>query len=442
MYSVLIVEDEERWHVAMQRNLADVAESRKLHGLRLDVALDFAAARDQLLTAPWSLVSLDMRIGTSPGADVTVVAGKQLADDLRTRHALGKFLIYSATLSVEMADFNAHEAMLVSALGVEDKFGKSGKSSAVATEGDFQPLTTYDWSQRVVAYLTSDSRLLSDGNISDPRRTAVGAWLDRAPSRLPPMLARLAQELANAWDDKGMAKVDVALPLIEAASSLSLMQTLVILQTASGQTAGLRTFVPQDDRQVSVLDTLDELLRLHSAELSHWNWSGWLTPEVIQAFREANRLRNDLRHSFQALNARSAWAQLLPGLRSVMDLCGYWAMHPIYTDLQYSRSGWRAQSLASTAWPTAVEPLATDADFPDEAAKAGRSGGEPYWQGVYRRDSAQSSWQHRAVHWGDLLLRDEPESGAWLLQWARPGVRGGNVVRVNLVDGKRRACPR
>lgn len=442
MFRVLIVEDEERWYAAMQRNLEDAVQDIKLSGVHCQIAKSLDSALDQLLSAPWSLVSLDMRIPRAQGALVQAIVGKQLADDSRTRHALGKFLIYSATLSVELADFDAHEAMLVSALGVEDKFGKAGKSSDSAPEGGFQPLTPYDWSRRVLAYLAAETRQLSDGHPTDQKRTSVGAWLERAPSRLPPMLARLAQELANAWDDKGMSKVDAALPLIEAASTLALTQTLVVLHAALGRSAGFDYFVPQDDRQVSVLDQLDELVRLHATELSRWNWSGWLTPEVMQAFREANQLRNDLRHTFQALNARSAWARLLPTLRPVMDLCSYWAMHPIYTDLQYSRSGWRAQSLASTAWPTPIETLTPDADFPVDAANAGRSTGDPYWQGVYRRDNEQQPWQHQAVHWGDWLLRDDPEPGAWLLQWQRPGARGANAIRVNLVDGKRRACHR
>ncbi len=428
----------------MTRNLEDTADAQRLPRPEIMVASDLESAFRLMLERPWNVVSMDMRLPSRPGAAVDVSTGKHLADDARTKQSLSKFLIFSATLNRDDENFRENEGQLVSSLGLTDSFGKAGRSGAAdASVAGPQQLNAQGWAHVVHGCLHSAERCFTSQQLAKPPLSSIGSWLDRAPARLPPFMARLAQGLSNAWDERGTTKIDVALTLIEAAGVLALVQTLVILQSAEQPVLkDTDTWLPQDDRHATALQTLSDLILRHKAELAPWNWSGWMTDEVLQAFLDANQLRNELRHGFRSIDMRQSWARLLPRLRAVMDLCGYWALHPIYADLQHSRSGWRAQSLASTAWPTSMDNLAPEADFPAEAAGTGQKAGEPYWQSAYWREHPQAPWQHRPLSWGQWLLRDDPEPGAWLLQWARAEVQGPSAVRVNLLDGKRRSCPR
>ena len=442
MNSVLIVDDEDRWHMSMQRNLEDTT-SNSLNNNVISIAEDLSATLLLLRSRPWQLLSLDMRIPDRPGSLVKVDIGEKLSKEIAFKLSVSKKVVYSATLNVELADFRNTDAMLVSSLKVDDKYGKAAESVPPVDANQVQVLNAQGWALRVMEYLRTETRELNPKPGEPKRLSVLGAWLEGAPHRLPPMLARLAQGLSNVWEDKSTAKIDAALQLIEAAGVLALVQTAVLIDNAApARHKGLHASLQINDRQSTVLTALEALMQQHAAELSHWNWSGWLDADMLQTLRLANTLRNDVRHSFQTLNARETWARLLPLLRHVMDLCGYWALHPLYTDLQYSRNGWRGQMLASTAWPTAADALPVDADFPDDAATHGRAVGDPYWQGVYQRASANEPWQYRAVQWSDWLLRDDPEPGAWLLQWRRPQPSAKSTMRVNLLDGRRLACPR
>ena len=441
MYNILIVEDELSWSRSMERNLRDVLTLHNLQSMASwQVVVDTGSAINQIRSCPWTVACFDLRLPADIGGSISTAAGNQLISRRDIARSLMKRFCYSATLSMDSADsemLGTGSVLPEADRTTGPKLEKYGKASSdlVAPNGlDWEFLSTYGWAKRVVEFLSSDklqTEHVASGRIS---KTAVGFWLERAPRALPPVLARHAQDLANAWDESGSTKTDVAIRLIETAACLALGQTLVLLAQPSPMQTPQAAAWPTDGLHASMLNALDDLLTCHTAQLSKWNWSGWMTPATLSAMRAAHAIRNEKSHSKQRVNARDEWQTLLPHLRVVMDLCGYWALHPLCADLRYDHNGWRAQLLASTAWPAPMEPLDRDHDFPSDAA----TDHDHFWQCVGYRERPDQPWVLKGIGWGEVLVRDQRDTDTGLRIWRQVAPNGEHRswVRLSLMTGK------
>ena len=439
MSTVLIIEDEEAWQMAMTRNLRALVGHMEIES---GLSVNLNDALNKVRSRAWRVVSLDMRIPEAAGALVTVDVGIKFSKRRDMSRYLGKLMIYSATLAIETSDpLGAEEVSSerrfdgyrTASLGLE-KYAKAESDNIDLKGSDWEFLSTHGWAKRVVEFLSSDklqTEHVASGRVS---KTAIGFWLERAPRALPPVLARHAQDLANAWNEPGSTKTDVAIRLIETAACLALGQTLVLLAQPSPMQTPQAAAWPTDGLHASMLNALDDLLARHTAQLSKWNWSGWMTPATLSAMRAAHAIRNEKSHSKQRVNARDEWQTLLPHLRVVMDLCGYWALHPLCADLRYDHNGWRAQLLASTAWPAPMEPLDRDHDFPSDAA----TDHDHFWQCVGYRERPDQPWVLKGIGWGEVLVRDQRDTDTGLRIWRQVAPNGEHRswVRLSLMTGK------
>lgn len=434
MPSILIVEDEEGWQRAMQRNLLELFPSKPI-----ELSADEAQALRQIRSRPWRLLSWDLRLPKGAGQEITIHAGLRLTQRLDVQRLLSKQVIYSATVSNEWARDKAHEAMWASALP-PDKYAKG--SGDPSTDAAWEALPVRQWAERVQQYLECPQRKLDHappGSPDQPYLSWIGHWLEKAPQVLPPLLAQHAQDLANQWEGPVAGRLTAAIRLTECVARLALAQTAVLLQARpEDHGSNFEVLPPQNEQHAEVLRALKNWAKqLQPGERCHWNWRGWLSDEALDALSEVHRLRNQTAHELSRMQAKQVWDKLLPHLHRVMDLCGYWALHPLCTDVRFSPTGYWAQCLASTAWPSSQRALEADFDVPPLALT--HQGADAYWQSPAYR-APEEPWQLQGVSWRGWLEREfAGQDGAWLLMWRRPeSLHGGKWLerRLNLVDGK------
>lgn len=415
MHRILVVEDEEVWHDPMLRAWAEVAKAPPPH-----LAVSAQEALDMSRDGPWHVVSLDMRLPQSRGLGREVDVGVDLTKVRFDDNFPSKLLVYSITLDVEMAQ-STHEGVtnlgITASVDVDDKFAKAGTSAPARPGRAWSYLSPYGWAQQVLAYVKADT--LSCPDIADPKKqrlSAIGAWLERAPKRLPPFLAALAQDLANHWDRPGSDRVEAALRFVEGVAKLALVQSAVLLQHSPGPAAELQALLPSNGRHAHTLKSLNAL---YTSLLQHWpgcNWLKWLTTDCLAQLETAHDKRNQMRHSFKGLRHLDEWRDLYPSLRVAMDLASYWALHPLCVNLRLERGGWHGQTLTSTAWPTAKIALERGAVPPDDVETS-----EQAWQFVWQRSSTDQPWVCAAVPWADWLHKPHGSDEWWLFLWQRAG---------------------
>lgn len=428
-HRILIVEDEKDWVTLMTRALENEIEDRGLSGLiTIDAASNATKALHLIDISRYDLVSLDMRIPHGMGdSSIEVVEGESLAHAFSRRNIPAKYIIYSATLAQESIWAEPADGMRVAQIAHIDKYAKSSGGD-VPPEQAVETLTTKEWAQRVLAYLDiDDERTLALQTPSGgTTESALGAWLSGAAQGLPPVLARHAQNLRNYWPEPGHNRVeagavDAALKFIEAGLRLAVAQTAVLLNhNKPGH------FLTDKSNQKDFVDLLRNWIA--GAGLAKWSWSHYLTKDVIDAFDEARKLRNEARHSLRPNCPKTEWNTLYPALRQVMDMAGYWAKHPLIAELRYKPGkGWAGELLCSTAYPRPTRPL-SGKRFPDSAAQGG------IWQLPIRTTDEPPGWEEVPLSWDSWLRPDKADARPlWL---AIRKNRDGRLQAFDLADGE------
>lgn len=425
----LIVEDEKDWVTLMTRALENEIEERGLSGqIVIDTARNATGARRLMALNAYQLMSLDMRLPEGPtDSAIEVKHGEYLAQELSIAGLLPKTIIYSATLAQESVMTAPADGMRVAQIAHIDKYAKSSGGDVPPGQA-VETLTPKEWAQRVLAYLDiDDERTLAlqtpSGRMME---SALGAWLSGAAQGLPPVLARHAQNLRNYWPEPGHNRVeagavDAALKFIEAGLRLAVAQTAVLLNhNKPGH------FFTDKSNQKDFVDLLRNWISC--AGLAKWSWSHYLTKDVIDAFDEARKLRNEARHSLRPNCPKTEWHTLYPALRHVMDMAGYWAKHPLIAELRYKPGkGWAGELLCSTAYPRPTRPL-SGKRFPDSAAQGG------IWQLPIRTTDEPPGWEEVPLSWDSWLRPDRSDARPlWL---AIRKNRDGRLQAFDLADGE------
>lgn len=433
---VLIVEDEDDWIELMTLALEDEAEDRKAPTPKIDTATDAQAARRLMALNHYHLISLDMRLPANErDTAVEVKQGTDLVRELATQdYLLSKAIIYSGTLDQESVKVTPIAGLTVAQLPDIDKYAKSS-GSQTATDDPFETLSPREWASRVLDYLD----LLDPQDPRHPRaltleptpgrkfKTALGNWLSAAAQSLPPVLARHARELEQHWPEPGSGKVDTravdaALKFVEASLRLAVAQTAVLLNCRHPE-----DHLKEKTSWLEFVNLLKTWART-DVRLDRWSWRRHLTDEVITAFDEVRKLRNEARHSLGTNNPRSNWTKLYPSLRLVMDMAGYWAKHPLIANLAHRPGdGWKGEILSSTSYPRPVRPLAGKR-LPDRADRH-------IWQLPVSAKAEPPSWEEVPVDWNAWLRADpDDERPLWL---AIRSNRNGGLQAFDLADGER-----
>lgn len=424
---VLIAEDELPTQEVMRMSLQDRTkeESKKsshLGPVSWSFAPDVQFTRRWLRTTPFDVVSLDMRMPNSAGDTVQTLSGTAFATSGVVTSVVAKALIYSAVVEVEAARDKPGEAMMIANTPVQDKYAKGGRSLAATDTYPYETLSSYDWAQRILDYMT-ERRLTFAPSGGSTRKSAVGAWLQAAPRQLPPVLARLAANLAQHWEQRDSTRVDAAHRFIEACARLAVAQTAVVLAAAG--VAPSELMPPTAWQHVAALDTLELWRNKHSGKLSAWNWGNWLTPQTLLALQAVRKSRNERAHTLAHVNPGADWEAIYEPLRYAMDLAGYWALHPLCMWIDRTTDGTRSLILASTETPLPFRPLDEDCHMPDAAMRDEKQCWQPLWTcpggGTPTESSEPPDWQAAPAHWGDWIRRDV-SGGAWLKLWTRDGV--------------------
>ena len=433
---VLIVEDENDWIELMTLALEDEAEDRKVPAPRVDTAPHADAARRLMALNHYHLISMDMRLPAEEKDTVDVKQGADLVKELSTQdYLLSKAIIYSGTLSQESVREMPVAGLTVAQLPDIDKYAKfSGDQTA--TDAPFETLSPKQWASRVLDYLDllapQDPRhqraLTLEPTPGRKFKTALGNWLSAASESLPPVLARHARELEQHWPEPGSGKVDTravdaALKFVEASLRLAVAQTAVLLNYRHPE-----DHLKEKTSWLEFVNLLQAWARTEGSRLDRWSWRTHLTDEVISAFDEVRKLRNEARHSLGTNNPRGNWTKLYPSLRLVMDMAGYWAKHPLIANLTHRPGdGWKGEILSSTSYPRPIRPLAGK-KLPDCAECH-------IWQLPVREKAEPPGWEEVPVAWNNWLRTDpNNERPLWLAVRCN---RNGGLQAFDLADGER-----
>lgn len=419
---VLIVEDEKLWHGGMFDLLQ--AEAKKMPEraritLDIEVATSTKDAASKLAQRFFHVVSMDMRL-PGEGGTLKIDQGLSLAQAAHQRAALtSKLVVYSALLSGGDESVSIHAE-----LPKLDRYQK-GANDVASTGNALEELTQQGWARRMLAYLDFERRAFTPAPGARARQTCIGCWLEQAQKHLPPVLARHATEMANAWDAPAdlPRKVDSGLRFIEATMRLALAQTWLLAGVE-----GLRT-LPGNDSWAAVPEMLDALVHKHAEALQTSTWN-WHLKRVLPWYGKARALRNQNRHSLAADASSQTWPQLKQPLQAAMDLASYWAQNPLWRKFAPTPDGgWIGERIAGNQWPRARrEFVAPGLVMPREAAH-----GRGVWQTVVEsRGGAQASGPtgYQLVDWSGSLDIDPNERAVWLPLYQRTSLRGGPAERV------------
>lgn len=433
---ILIVEDEDDWGYLMRRALEDEADERQIHRPEINIALNAEDARRLMTRHHYHLMSFDMRLPTGKGdSEISVASGVGLTRSLGLQFGIEtKTIIYSATLDEEYVRETPYECMAVAQLAPE-KYAKSSGAASASTSAPIETLSPREWAKRVLDYLNYDQCLLefhpaSGSTKSNPKESALGAWLHGATLGLPPALARLAQELRSDWPltkthSASAGAIHSALRFIESSLRLAVAQTAVLIGLKPAN-CGL----PDTNNQKDFMTLLRGWTQTHGSALSGWTWrSDYLTDAAIDAFDETRDLRNEARHTLGANTARTEWNRLYPLLLQIMNVSSYWAKHPLVTDLRFvPGDGWKGQILRGTGYPGLLERL-SGKDFPGTAISG-------IWQLPPHLTANGQDCDEFPLCWDDWLQPDPHDARPlWLAILAsrnRQQIKGWD-----LIDGER-----
>jgi len=284
-------------------------------------------------------------------------------------------------------------------------------------------LTVKEWARRVVGSFSQDQPelILYPAPLRGTKTplTVIGAYLECGPRSLPPLLARLLQDLAQNWEtEDATRRVETADRFIEVTTQLALAQTAVLIAHEDKQPEP-----PGDDERVTCIAWLKDW---HSG-ITGWNFSNYLTSDAVRALDEAQMAHKEEAHAHGAPDPKRAWTALRVPLQYALDIAAYWVRHPLCIDLRYSRDGWNAECLAGVAYPRPRQPLPANVDFPTEALQGS------VWQSVWTNDERP---QQKAVCWKDSLVDDGDSERPWWLAVARD--QRGRQVWLDLDSGKKR----
>lgn len=395
---LLVVEDDAEFLRLMRDELGDLLMPRAATDRpKLRYALGAAQARAWLRTEPLDVLSLDMRVPEAPGLVVTAQAGMAFAKSPLVTSETAKAIVYSAGIGLDELRKDPGRAMLISSAPVDDRFAKADQDRPADDANPHETLAVDSWASRLLEYADSPGPDLPGRRnaAGQPRRSAIGAWLDSAPRLLPPLLARLADQMRQHWG--GLAGRLVALRLAEVSTHLAVLQTALLLRHE-----GQRFTLPASWPWHHQIDWLRHHRNQHSMHLRRWNWAAWLTDDAVEALDRLRLVRDEYAHKRRPVQAVGGWQDLQTPLRHLMRLTSYWASHPLCLNIQHGRDGQRAEVFAGLQDPLLTRPLDGDAPFPAHALQTHDQAWQVIWHSEQPEpadDQTPPLWQPVALPW-------------------------------------------
>lgn len=402
---LLVVDDEPDLIVIMSGLLRGFCRQRNVEEPEIHSVHNTHDADLALSHSYWHLVSMDLILPTAAGRQVESRNGVEMVRRAaKSGGLMSKLISYSALLG----DIDNRPKELTRASTQLPKIDLYAKSSMAVSEGGdepIEPLTPGGWANRVLDYLFTDDRYIDAEDYAGGSRrlSAVGCWLQQAPRHLPTILARHATVLDSFWEDTGTQRIDAALQFIEAGTRLAVAQTCALIEHSGGR---VQT-IPDGANMDQCLKYLGELMDQEAHLLKPWTWRSYARP-AIPALDQARLLRNQLRHALTPINARHAWSQLRPSLQAMMDLSGYWAQHPIWTELRNSNRQWTGERLAGNQWPRPRREVGANLEFDATALRGGA------WQSAVRwAPGGKGPVAVETFQWSTRWLRPDSNGRAW-----------------------------
>jgi CheY-like chemotaxis protein len=451
---IVVAEDEAKWYEPMLERLQ--MELGRRHHQSVDKAelpepLLREATQEVLATLrsqPVRMLSLDLKMPSIKGAEVSQEFGRTLAESRPLQRLMGQTIGYSATLVAEYPESYRQDFVR----SVPNVYSKTANNQHAPH------LNVIHWAELVTQCAVSNELETTDlrdneGNLLRPMPTALGRWFDQAGVLLPPMLAKLSVQLHNAWAaEQTAARLDAAVKFIEAVSLLALAQTAVAWEATCTHPLVETSVLPIDDQpswpklpmregQGGVLQSLRQGRACLEAALQArglaCNWLGWLQPGTVGLLHKANDLRNRMRHDLNVRDTGDDWEALLPCLRHTMDLATYWGLHPLC--LNVGRDGkqrWQAEFYAGRGLPSPRQLLDDGIRVPAAAEALAQRG---LWQSMAWRSVNDVHWELHLVPWSQQLQRGDAFA-QWLTAWqSDPDAQGKRANgQFNLLDGQYR----